>query len=33
MATDVQQLIETKKYSPEDIAANTREIYDTIGAG
>lgn len=30
MATDVQQLIETKKSSPEDIAAKTREIYDTI---
>jgi hypothetical protein len=30
MATDVQQLIETKKSSPEDIAANTREICDTI---
>ncbi len=29
MATDVQQLIETKKFSPEEIAARAGEIYDT----
>ncbi len=30
MATDVQQLIESKKFSSEEITARTREIYDTI---
>jgi len=30
MATGVQRLIETKKFSPDEIAARTREIYDTI---
>ena len=30
MATDVQQFIQTKKSSPEEIAARTREIYDTV---
>ncbi len=30
MATDLLQLVQTKKFSPEEIAARTHEIYDTI---
>ena len=30
MATDVQQLIQTKKFSPDEIAARTREIYERV---
>ncbi len=30
MAMDVQQLVETKQFSPEDITARTREIYDSV---
>ena len=30
MATEVQHLIESKKFSPEEIVARTDEIYDTI---
>jgi len=30
MATDMQQLIETKHFSPNEIAGRTREIYESI---
>jgi hypothetical protein len=30
MATELQQLIETKHLSPEEIASRTREIYDSV---
>ena len=30
MATELQQLIETKHSSPEEIASRTREIYDSV---
>lgn len=30
MATDFQQIVETKRFSPEEIASKTREIYDSV---
>ncbi len=30
MATDVQQAIQTKSFSPQEVSARTREIYDSI---